>query len=137
MCQWNSDPPAVLFPRVKFDVEYSIGFPQNFYLGFTQLDGLHSCMDTKQFYAWIPNHFVKKMPPLRPIVLLFDGHGSHIDYYVSQFCAENQILSFRFPPHTSHAVQPTDRGFIGAFKHNFSKKLTKFTVQYPGGSITK
>ena len=79
----------------------------------------------------------KKIPPLRPVVLLIDGHGSHIDYYVRQFCAENQILLFRFPPHTSHAVQPTDRGFFGAFKHNFWKEPAKFTVQYPGVSITK
>ena len=28
-------------------------------------------------------------------------------------------------------------GFFGAFKHNFSKELAKFTVQYPGISITK
>ena len=81
-------PPAVLFPGVRFNLEYSIGSPQNFYLGFTQ----NGWMDTKQFYAWIANHFVKKIPPLRPIVLLIDRHGSHINYYVSQFCAEDQIL---------------------------------------------
>ena len=97
--------PAALFPGVRFNLEYSIEFPQNFYLGFTQ----NGWMDTKPFYAWITNHFVKKIPPLRPIVLLIDGHGSHINYYVSQFCAEDQILLFRFPRHRSHAVQPTDR----------------------------
>ena len=70
------------------NLEHSIGFPQNFYLGFTK----NGWMDTKQFYAYITNHFVKKIPPLRPVVLLTDGHGSHIDYYVSQSCAENQIL---------------------------------------------
>ena len=123
VCQWNSDPPAVLFPGVRFNLEYSIGSPQNFYLGFTQ----NGWMDTKQFYAWIANHFVKKIPPLRPIVLLIDRHGSHINYYVSQFCAEDQILLFRFPRHRSRAVQPTDREFFGA----------KPTVQYPGISITK
>ena len=63
---------------------------------------------------------------------MIDGHGSH----VSQFPLI-QILLFRFPPHTSHAVQSTDRGFFGAFKHNFSKELTKLTVQYPGISITR
>ena len=97
-------PPAVPFTGVKFSLECSIGFPQNFYFGFTQ----NGWMDAKPFYAWITNHFVKKTPSLRPVVLLIDGHGSHIDYYIIQFCAENQILLFRFPPHTSHAVQPTD-----------------------------
>ena len=28
-------------------------------------------------------------------------------------------------------------GFFGAFKHNFLKEFAKFTVQYPGVSITK
>ena len=80
---------------------------------------------------------MKKIPPLRPVVLLIDGHASHIDYYANQFCAENQIILFRFPPHTSHAVQQTGRGFFGEFKHNFSKELPKFTVQCPSASMTK
>ena len=50
---------------------------------------------------------------------------------------EDQICLFRLPPHTSHALQPTDRGYFGAFKHNFSKEVAKFTVEYPGVSITK
>ena len=126
-------PPAVLFPGVNFNCEYTIGFPTNFFVGFTK----NGWMETSQFYAWLSNHFVKKIPPLRPIVLLVDGHGSHIDYYVSNFCMENQIHLFRLPPHTSHALQPTDRGFFGAFKHNFAKEVAKFTVQYPGVAITK
>ena len=90
----------------------------------------------KQFYGWIMNHFVKKIPLLCPVVLLVDGHGSHIDYYVSKFCLVNTIL-FRLPPHTSHVIQPTDTGFFGAFKHNFSKETAKFTVEHPGVLITK
>ena len=129
----NIIPPCVLFPGVKFNLEYSIGFQKNFYLGFTK----NGWMDTKQFCDWIMNHFVKKIPLLHPVVLLVDGHGSHIDYYVSKFCLENRILLFRLPPHTSHAIQPTDRGFSGAFKHNFSKETAKFTVEHPGVSITK
>ena len=62
---------------------------------------------------------------------------SHIDYHTSLFCSENGILLFRFPPHTSHALQPTDRGYFGVFKSNFSKEVAKFTVQYPSVSITK
>ena len=53
------------------------------------------------------------------------------------FCSENNILHFRFPPHTSHALQPTDRGYFSAFKSNFSKDIAKFTVEHAGVSITK
>ena len=103
----NIIPPCVPFPGVKFNLEYSIGFPKNFYLGFTK----NGWMDMKQFYGWIMNHFLKKIPLLHPVVLLVDGHGSHIDYYGSKFCLKNGILSFRLPPHTSHAIQPTDEDF--------------------------
>ena len=44
---------------------------------------------------------------------------------------------FRFPPHSSHAVQPADKGFFGSFKSNFANEVALFSVQYPGVSITK
>ena len=81
-------PPAIIYPGLNFNPEYGIGFPSNFYLGFTK----NGWMETSQFYGWITNHFVKRIPPIRPIVLLIDGHGSHIDYHTSQFCSENSIL---------------------------------------------
>ena len=126
-------PPCVLFPGKNFNPEYGIGFPNSFYLGFTA----NGWMETSQFYGWLTNHFIKRIPPLRPVVLLIDGHGSHIDFHLSKFCAENDILLFRLPPHTSHAIQPTDRGYFATFKANFSKEVGKFTVQHPGVSITK
>ena len=126
-------PPAVLFSGVNFNPEYSVGFPDNFYLGFTRNDWI----ETSQFYAWLTNHFVKYIPPLRPIAMLLDGHSPHIDFYVVEFCTANGILLFRLPPHSSHALQSADRGFFGNFKSNFSKAVIKFTVQYPGVSVTK
>ena len=110
-----------------------INLYSNFYLGFTK----SGWMETSHFYAWLTNHFVKKIPPIRPVALLLDGHSSHIDYYVVQFCADNNILLFRLPSHSSHAVQPAERGFFGSFKSNFAKEVASFSVQYPGVSITK
>ena len=126
-------PPSILFPGVNFNPDYGIGFAKNVYLGFTK----NGWMETAQFYGWLTNHFVKRIPPVRPVVLLIDGHSSHIDYHTTLFCHENQIHLFRFPPHTSHALQPTDRGYFGSFKSNFSKEVAKFTVEHPGASITK
>ena len=126
-------PPAVIFPGVKFNPEYGIGFPGNFYLGFTK----NGWMETPQFYGWVTNHFIKRIPAIRQIVLLIDGHGSHIDFHTSQFCLQNQVLLYRFPPHTSHALQLTDRGYFGVFKSNFSKAVAQFAVENPGVTIMK
>ena len=129
----NVVPPAVLFPVVNFTPEYSIGFPDNFYLGFTK----NGWIETSQFYTWLTNHFVNYIPTLRPIVMLLDGHSSHIDFYVVEFCAANGILLFHLPLHSPHALQPTDRGFFLSFKSTFSKEVAKFVMQYPGVSVTK
>ena len=86
----NVVPPSAPFPGVNFNPEYSIGFPANFYLGFMK----SGWMETSQFYAWLTNHFIKNTPPIHPVVLLLDGHSSHIGYYVVQFCADNNILLF-------------------------------------------
>ena len=94
-------------------------------------------MEISQFYAWLTNHFVKNIPPIRPVVVLLDGHSSHIDYCVVQFCGDDNILLFRLPPHSSHAVQQADRGFFGSFKSNFAKEVASSSVQYSGVSITK
>ena len=129
----NALPLSVLFPGANFNSEYSVGFPVNFYLGFTK----SGWIDVEQFYAWMTNHFVTHIPPRRPIVVLSDGHSSHIDLYVIDFCANNGIFLFRLPPHSFHTLQPADRRFFGTFKSNFSKEVAKFSVQHPGVSVTK
>ena len=74
---------------------------------------------------------------LSSILVLLDGHSSHIDLYVPEFCANNGIFLFRLPPHSFHALQPADRRFFRKCKSNFSKEVAKFSVQYPGVSVTK
>ncbi|XP_065067021.1 uncharacterized protein LOC135692700 [Rhopilema esculentum] len=99
-------PPAVHFPGKSLNPEYCIGFPKNVYLGFSD----NRWMEMYHFYAWVTNHPVHQIPPKRSVLLLLDGHLSHIDYNTF-FCKENNILLYRLSPHTSHVMQPADRGF--------------------------
>ena len=83
--------------------------------------------------AWFT---LSRTPQICPVVLLLDGHGSHIDSYVVQFCVDNLLL-FRLPPYSSHAVQPAD-SFLDRSNQTLVKKLyISFSVQYPQLSITK
>lgn len=117
LCQWISclPPPAVYFPGKALNPEYCLGFPKDFFLGFSD----SGWMETYHFYAWVTNHFAKQIPPKRPVLLLqIVGHVSHIDYDTTLFCKGNCILLFRLPPHTSHVMQPADRGFLMCSKRN-------------------
>ena len=126
-------PPAVYFPGKSLNPEYCLGFPKNFFIGFSD----SGWMETYHFYAWVTNHFVKQIPPKRPVLLLIDGHVSHIDYDTTLFCKENGILLFRLPPHTSHVMQPADRGFFNVFKEEWKQACTRFTFANPGIVVTK
>ena len=115
-------PPCVLFPGKKFNPEYGISFPTNFILDLQRIVGRKHQNFTVGSLTSLLTAF-----HLRHVVLLIDGH---IKYHVSQFCAENEILLLQLPPHTtSHAIQPTDRSYFATFKANFSKEVSKFTLE--------
>ena len=100
-------PQAFLFPGVNFNPEYRVGFPDNFYLGYTK-NGL---IEILQFNVWLINHFVKYILHLHPMAILLDLHSSRIDFYVVELCAAHEILLFCLPPHSSNVLQPADREF--------------------------
>ena len=93
-------------------------------------------INTELFYGWLANHFAK-LVHVRPVVLLVDGHSSHIDIEVSKFCVENQIFLYCFPPHASHILQPLDVNFFKSLKSAWSKECTKFRSETFGVSVTK
>lgn len=49
----------------------------------------------------------------KPVLLLFDGHGSHLTYGTVKTAIDNSIIIMCLPPNTSHAFQPLD---VGLFK---------------------
>lgn len=48
-----------------------------------------------------------------PILLLYDGHGSHLSEEMINLAEEHNIILFRLPPHTTHKLQPLDVGIFG------------------------
>ena len=82
------------------------------------------------------NHFSVKIGQERPVVLLVDGHTSHIDPQISKFCKENGIMPYCIPPH-SHITQPLDVCFFSPLKANWKSAVAAFKVSHFGQSLTK
>ena len=59
------------------------------------------------FFEWF-KLFVQMIPPLRPVLLVLDGHGSHITIDVIEYTRSNEIHLLCLPSHTSHILQPLD-----------------------------
>ena len=101
-----SIPPMLIYDRKPLHPDMTIGeIPGTFY-GFTS----NGWMDQKLFENWLVSHFLRYAPPVRPLLLLLDGHSSH--YSPSAIC----IAAKEQPPHTSHISQPLDRGCFGPLK---------------------
>ena len=73
-----------------------------------------------------------------PHLLLLDSHYSHL--YNIQFLdlmKENNIAVFAIPPHTSHWMQPLDRGVFSSFKSAWRKEMKIFTRDTAGRKLDK
>ena len=67
--------------------------------------------------------FVQMIPPLRPVLLVLDGHGSHITIDVIEYARSNEVYLLCLPSHTSHILQPLD---VGVSNHFFQGMLSVY-----------
>ena len=126
-------PPMHIFAGKRFKVDPMKGSVPNAY--FRKSD--KGWINTQLFYKWLEEHFVKRTATIRPLVLLIDGHSSHIDISTSKLCKDNNILLYCLPPHSSHITQPLDVGFYGPLKTSWRKAVAKYALDNVGKSVTK
>ena len=81
--------------------------------------------------------FVKENGIKLPIILFMDSHSSHLTRETSEFCADNRIILYCLPSHSSHVMQPLDVGFFKSLKANWKKRLLAWQRENPGVNFTK
>ena len=80
---------------------------------------------------------IMSIPSARPILLLYDGHSSHISIEVIQKARENVIHLLCLPSHGTHILQPLDVSVMSSLKLHFSKACKDFLAKNPGRVITE
>ena len=84
----------------------------------------HLCME------WFKKRFVPMAEARRisnrPILLIFDGHHSHITSEMVLLAKEQDIELYCLPPKTTHKLQPLDVGIFGPLQHVWQKELEKY-----------
>ena len=103
--------PATLPPDWTFAVN-SKGWTNDFH-------GIH----------WI-KHFNTHTKPLLTspedyLVLLCDGHGSHISAAFISYSLQNRIDIILLPPHSSHLLQPLDVAIFGPLKSALANRQSR------------
>ena len=74
--------------------------------GFTDTGYMH-----ENIFRMYIEHFNKSIPPFRPVLLMLDGHASHIDLISINYCYDNGILLYVLPSNTTHILQPSEIPF--------------------------
>ena len=80
--------------------------------------------------------FIASIPPARPVLLIEDGHGSHVSLDVIELARANNIHLLCLPAHTSHILQPLDIGVFKSFKSRCAKACRWYMMENPGRVIT-
>jgi DDE superfamily endonuclease/helix-turn-helix, Psq domain len=83
------------------------------------------------FRHYIQNHFVKFIPGRgnQKVLLILDGHKSHVSVGLCEWARDNGIILFYLPPHTSHILQPLDVSCYGPFERIFNNECHKLMRQ--------
>ena len=65
------------------------------------------------YLQWF-DFFLHSIPPTRPVLLIQDGHVSHMSVELIELARANNIHLSCLPSHTTHILQPLD---VGVFKY--------------------
>jgi hypothetical protein len=92
------------------------------------------------FLEYLENHFMKyiqRRDENQPILLIFDGHRSHVNVPLLDWAKKNNIILFVLPAHTSHVLQPLDVGCFGPLQKIYNASCHRFLRENPSTKITR
>ena len=93
-------------------------------------------MDTDIFYEWFTN-FCKQVTE-RPLLLVYDGHLSHVSVKLIQEASKENISIIKLPPHVTDKIQPLDVCGFGPLKREWEKLLNdRVNILGPKEPISK
>jgi hypothetical protein len=105
--------------------------PSGTVAGFTKTGYMH-----ENLFRMYIEHFARSIPPVRPVLLMLDGHSSHIDLISINFCRDNDILLYVLPSNTTHLLQPSEIPFR-KLKTEYDKASDRYRFDNPLKTITK
>ena len=116
-------PPFVVFAGKNLYDVWMAGGPDGALYGTSE----NGWMDTNLFTNWFKQGFLKWTKDLpRPLLLVFDGHISHISLEVVNIAMQNQVYLLCLPPHCLRLLQPLDVGVFKPLKDEWKKIIKQW-----------
>lgn len=126
-------PPMVIFDRKTLSPGLTKGEVPGTMYGLSS----NGWIDSELFTQWFCHHFLAYAPPVRPLLLLLDGHSTHFNPVTVEKAAKEKVIMFCLPPHSSHRTQPLDKGCFGPLKQFWKQECHDHLVTNPGKVVTR
>lgn len=127
-------PPLIVFQGKQL---WSNCFYENENIRTAYASSRKGWMETKIFENYIEKVFIPAIGPERPVLLIFDGHSTHVDLSVIELLMANQITVLKLPAHSSHILQPLDCSTMKPMKDNWDSELVKWQRLHVGTKLPK
>lgn len=94
-------------------------------------------MEKAVFINYFEKSFLKtaKPTPENHVILIYDGHSSHIDLKLVELAKNNNVTIILLPPHFSHLLQPLDLAVFKSIKTKWDEKLSAWTRKHQGQKL--
>lgn len=127
-------PPMLVYPRQRMKPELL----SNCSPGMWAECHISGWMQKPIFEKWF-DKFIEhsKATKDKPVLLLLDGHSTHIQsLYIIDKARENGVTILCFPPHCTHRLQPLDVSFMKPLSTYYDQELTNWLRSNPGKIVT-
>lgn len=94
-------------------------------------------MESQIFYNYMKDIFIPSFGDERPLLLIYDGHSTHVDVNVVELAIKNDVTILKLPPHTSHLLQPLDLAVFKSVKISWNAKLVRWQRENVGRKLQK
>ncbi|XP_072397987.1 uncharacterized protein [Diabrotica undecimpunctata] len=124
--------PLFLFPRVRYkDHKTNGGIPGC--IGAANPSG----WSTAKIFLQFLDHLISCTKPIqeKPILVIMDNHDTHISIDIIDKAKNSGVVLLTIHPHTSHKMQPLDRGVFGLYKSFYHKTAEDWMLSNPGKPI--
>jgi hypothetical protein len=107
------------------------------FAGITYAASKKGWMETEIFKNYFMNTILSSIGTKRPVLIIYDGHSTHIDQSIIETAIKENITILKLPPHSSHLLQPLDLSVFKSFKGTWDDKLIKWQRQNLGRKLPK
>ena len=128
----NAIPPLMIYPRKRAVPELM----RNGAVPGTKFMTSDSGWIMQGLYLEWLKFVIASIPPACLVLLIEDGHGSHVTLDLIELARANDVHLLFLPLHTSHILQPLDIGIFKSFKAGYTKACRKYMLDNQGRVTT-